>query len=230
MSPETPRAARRFFLLWIGLISFAVFALPFLSLGEEATPGKIQFSFPSSQSTSDKNKTEDGSRWKQIETQHTVIRYNSSDDLEKFDRKIDFSPGEFSLKSLFSSSDSGNERKRFTEKIDALFERVQEILDMRKKSKKKVKIQLYSGKQELQEAYKALFGGELNVRAWYIFETNTIFINVNDVHEGMLAHEMAHSVIDHYLTVRPPRAAAEILAVYVDTHLFRKTKKYGRYE
>lgn len=228
MSPGTPRTARRFFSVWIGLISFAVFALPFLSPGEEAAPGKIQFSFPSSQSTSDK--TEDISRWKQVETQHTVIRYNSADDLKKFDRKINFSPGEFSLKSLFSSSDSGDERKRFIEKIDALFERVQEILDMRKKSEKKVKIQLYAGKKELEEAYRELFGGELNVRAWYLFEINTIFINVDDVHEGMLAHEMAHAVIDNYLTVRPPRAAAEILAVYVDTHLFRKTKKYGRYE
>lgn len=228
MFPGTPRAARRFFSVWIGLISFAVFALPFLSWGEEATPGKILFTIPPPGTTPEK--TEAASRWHQIETQHTVIRYNSADDLEKFDRKIDFSPGEFSLKSLFSSSGSKNEREQFNEKIDALYERVQEILDMRKKSKKKVKIQLYSGKKELQEAYKALFGGELNVRAWYIFETNTIFINVNDAHEGMLAHEMAHSVIDHYLTVRPPRATAEILAVYVDTHLFRKTKKYGRYE
>jgi len=228
MSPGTPRAARRFFSVWIGLISFAVFALPFLSFGEEATPGKIPFAIPPARTTPEK--TEAVPRWRQIETQHTVIHYNSPDDLKKFDRKIDFSPGEFSLKNLFSSSDAGDERKRFIEKIDALYERVQEILDMRKKSEKKVKIQLYSGKKALEAAYKELFGGKLNVRAWYIFETNTIFINVNDVHEGMLAHEMAHSVIDHYLTVRPPRAAAEILAVYVDTHLFRKTKKYGRYE
>jgi hypothetical protein len=36
----------------------------------------------------------------------------------------------------------------------------------------------------------------------------------------MLAHEMAHSIIDHYLRVRPPHATAEILARYVDGHLF----------
>jgi hypothetical protein len=35
----------------------------------------------------------------------------------------------------------------------------------------------------------------------------------------MLAHEMAHCVIDHYLLIRPPMATAEILARYVDSHL-----------
>ena len=37
--------------------------------------------------------------------------------------------------------------------------------------------------------------------------------------QGMLAHEMAHSIIDHYLTVRPPKRSAEILARFVDKHL-----------
>ena len=44
-------------------------------------------------------------------------------------------------------------------------------------------------------------------------------MNAEDVHEGMLAHEIAHSIIDHYLLVRPPRATAEILSRYVDAHL-----------
>ena len=36
---------------------------------------------------------------------------------------------------------------------------------------------------------------------------------------GMLAHEMAHAIIDDFLQVRPPMASAEILARYVDAHL-----------
>jgi hypothetical protein len=40
------------------------------------------------------------------------------------------------------------------------------------------------------------------------------------MHEGILAHEMAHAIIDQFLTVRPPSATAEILARYVDGHLF----------
>ena len=44
---------------------------------------------------------------------------------------------------------------------------------------------------------------------------------MQDVHAGMLAHELAHAIIDHYLTVRPPAQTAEILARYVDSHLDR---------
>ncbi|MFC1867599.1 hypothetical protein ACFL0H_05635 [Thermodesulfobacteriota bacterium] len=48
-----------------------------------------------------------------------------------------------------------------------------------------------------------------------------MYITIEDLHEGMLAHEIAHSIIDHYLTVRPPSESAEILARYVDSHLHK---------
>ena len=63
-------------------------------------------------------------------------------------------------------------------------------------------------------------------RAWYIFEYNTIYLNVQDLHSEMFAHEMAHAIIDNYLAVRPPRATAEILARYVGKHLNKKAKVY----
>jgi hypothetical protein len=40
------------------------------------------------------------------------------------------------------------------------------------------------------------------------------------MYEGILAHEIAHSIIDNYLLILPPKATAEILARYVDEHLF----------
>jgi hypothetical protein len=44
-------------------------------------------------------------------------------------------------------------------------------------------------------------------------------VSVADLHEGMLAHEMAHAIIDHFFAVRPPSSTAEILARYVGKHL-----------
>lgn len=230
MISRKPKLNCLFLWAWIGLCFVSLAGIPSFLPAEESSTGKIEFSLSPAPHGSTQTQGETLFQWRQVETKHTIIRYTRYDDLKKFDRKIDFSPGEFSIKSLFSTSDPGKDKDRFIKKIDALFERVQEILDMWKRTEKKVKIQLYAGKKELKKAYRKLFGSELNVRAWYVFQLNTIFINVDDVHEGMLAHEMAHSIIDNYLTVRPPRAAAEILAVYVDTHLFRKTKKYGRFK
>jgi hypothetical protein len=157
--------------------------------------------------------------WQSLETKYTFICYQSLIDLKKFDQKVDYSPGEWGIKRLFSRSDSNNMIDKLKKKVDALYERVQEILDMRKKMKK-VTINIYYNKKQLHAVYQEIYKKPRKLRAWYIYEYNTIYISVDDLHEGMLAHEMAHSIIDHYLTVRPPGATAEILARYVDSHLF----------
>ena len=55
-------------------------------------------------------------------------------------------------------------------------------------------------------------------RAWDIHALKTIYVNANDLNEDMLAHEMAHAIVDHYLLFRPPFATGEILAQYADVH------------
>jgi len=157
--------------------------------------------------------------WKRRETKYTIVQYRHIDDLKKFDRSIDFAPDEFSIRGLFSSGDPKDPFGSITRKMDSLFERVQQILDMRKKMKKVI-INIYPDAQQFHEAYYHITWTQCQVRSWYLYETNTIYINVDDIHEGILAHEMAHAIINNYLDVRPPRATAEILAVYVDQHLF----------
>ena len=154
-----------------------------------------------------------------MESKYVIIYYQTPEDLERFDEEIDYSPEGWGVGNLFSSSGSGADMEKRKKKMDALYERVQQILDMRKKMEK-VRIKIYKDKRQLQDAFQSIFMTRRdNIRAWYIFEFNTIYVNVDDLHEGMLAHEMAHSIIDHYLTVRPPKRAAEILARYVDKHL-----------
>jgi hypothetical protein len=156
--------------------------------------------------------------WRNIETKYTMIHYQSFEDLERFNDKVDYAQDRWGLKRLFSSSGSDNLIDKLNKKVDVLFERVQEILDMRKEMKK-VTIKIYHDRRQLHDAYSRIYKKPCRFRAWYIYEYNTIYINVDDLNEGMLAHEMAHSIIDHYLSVRPPSATAEILARYVHSHL-----------
>ena len=165
--------------------------------------------------------SEEKPEWKELITRHTIIKYRSDDDLKKFDKKIDyFNNSSFSgLKTLFSSSSKMDEfEKRIQDKVDGIFTRVEEILGMRK-AMDRVIINIYHNGRDLKKAYYDLYKKEGKLRSWYVYENNTIYINVKDLNEGILAHEMAHSIIDHYLTVRPPAASSEILARYVDRHL-----------
>jgi len=158
--------------------------------------------------------------WITLETKYTIIRFLKAEDLETFSSSMDFDQKFWGLKQFFSDKSPDTLHEEISAKVDNLYKRVQEILDMRKKSPK-VFINLYPDRNLLDQAYYHIYQSKNNIRAWYIFDSNTIYININDVHEGMLAHEMAHSIIDHFLLVRPPAASAEILARYVDTHISR---------
>lgn len=159
-----------------------------------------------------------------VVTRHTTLVFNSREDMAVFDDAIDYEVN-LSLSSFFSSPNSFDREKELIRKVDLLFEKVQSILDMRKRMRK-VRVRLFSNSDQLKKAYRKIFGKSCHVRGWYVYDFNTVFLSVRDVHEGMLAHELGHAIIDHYLTVRPPRATAEILAKYVDKHLFDEVRRY----
>ena len=165
--------------------------------------------------------------WRSFHTKYLILRYQADEDLIKFNRQIKFdtpSKGVFSFKK--KSKGSGNVLfDGIQKKMDSLFEKVQLILDMRKPFPK-VWVNIYPNEDALHQAYFKIYKKKKKLRAWYIYEYNIIYVNVKDLFAGMLAHEIAHAVVDHYLSVRPPRASAEILARYVDKHLYEAPKVY----
>jgi hypothetical protein len=158
--------------------------------------------------------------WQILETKHTVIKYQSPSDVNKLNARIKFGARHWGLKRLLGSDDVQDTGAVVAKKVDTVFEKAQEILGMRRKMKK-VTIHVYQNKNQLKRAYESIYRRPCHIRAWYRFRNNTVYVNLADLHEGMLAHELAHAIIDNYLEVRPPRATAEILARYVDSHLKR---------
>lgn len=159
-----------------------------------------------------------------LKTKHTRLTFSSRADVQKFDDSIQYAANS-SLSELFSSKDQRSLERDLVRKVDLIFEKVQLILDMRKPMRQ-VRVRIFSNENELHKAYKKIYGRKATVRGWYVYDFNTVFLNAQDVHEGMLAHELGHAIIDHYLEVRPPRATAEILARYVDKNLYEEVKKY----
>ena len=164
-------------------------------------------------------------QWSVFDTKYLVIRYQSLEDLEEFDRRIEFEESA-GVSGFFTGSNTGEntEGDRLKKKLDALFEKVQLILDMRKPIK--ITVNLYPSAEALHEAYFQIYKKPGKLRAWYIYEYNTIYMNAADLKAGMLAHECAHAIVDNFLSVRPPRASSEILARYVDSALYKEVKTY----
>ncbi|MCG8563697.1 MAG: hypothetical protein MI747_01295 [Desulfobacterales bacterium] len=164
--------------------------------------------------------------WTLLPAKYTILRYQRDADLAAFNRAIDFGGQSQGFLFFQGAEETGEGLDReVRQKLNRMVEKVQLILDMRKPFPR-VFINLYSNAEDLHWAYFQIYGTRKELRAWYTFQHNTIYINVLDLHSGMLAHELAHAVVDHYLGVRPPRATAEILARYVDQHLESEAKIY----
>lgn len=153
-----------------------------------------------------------------LETRHTQVFFQTEADVWTFDKKISSELSAAGLSTLSAVENGDDSAARLTRKIDGLFGRVQEVLDMRK-AMEKVQINVYSNKNALQAAYNKFQSGKCRIRAWYVFEENSVYVSAADVNAGMLGHELAHAIIDHFFQVRPPKATAEILARYVDRHI-----------
>jgi hypothetical protein len=96
--------------------------------------------------------------------------------------------------------------------------RVKELLDMQP-IMPKLKLRIFKNRGELNDEYFRIFNTRGNCPSFYVYKYNTIYTSEADISDSILAHEMAHAVIDHYFTVIPPRGVAEVLASYVDIHL-----------
>ena len=151
-------------------------------------------------------------------TRFCTVFYNDDVDLHKINRRINlrfsdfYSPRTYKEKVDFSIEDI------LSEKFDAIFVRVQDILDMYP-SKIHVAINIYKTREELDAVYERIFDGPNTAVSFYVYKTNTIYTLENEVTENILAHEMAHCIIDHYFVILPPRKIQEMLAVYADMHL-----------
>ena len=131
--------------------------------------------------------------------------------LDKFGRRVSLCSG---ISRLLKK------RKSVQDNVEEIYDRVRALLGMSDVHDKDLKIRVYKDKPSLHEAFFNIYYRPTNLRAWYIFEYHTIYVSADDLNAGMLAHEMAHVIVDSYFGVKPPIESSEILARYVDTHLY----------
>lgn len=162
---------------------------------------------------------------KHFPTKRTVVYYQTDAELERLNRKLKLRRNAGFL-GLFAGKESGSITKRLERKIDRIFENAQALLDMHN-CKSKIKIMVHVDQDEVDQAYSNLTS-QYNLSsihtdhiAFYFHKLKTVYISLETVTEGVMAHELAHAIIDHYFIIRPPSKVAEMLARYVDKHLER---------
>ena len=147
-------------------------------------------------------------------TQYATIYYSDDADIVKFTRNIG------SGLQLFSDGQDKNPLLA-KNRVDRIVERVKQILDMHPPNLH-FKIYIYPAYKELELKYLSMGNFGKSPIAFYSHKNKAVYVSLSDITDGVLAHEIAHVVINFFFEVPQPARMQEILAQYVDRHLERE--------
>lgn len=153
--------------------------------------------------------------WETIESNYFTVYYRPGTSLERIERRLSRRTSYFGHGGI---SDDAAIEDKIGYKMDVLFRRVKEILDMFPNIPK-LKIKIFNTREELNEEYFKIFRTKEDFKSFYIYKYNTIYASEEDISDSVIAHEMGHAIVDHYFAIIPPGKIAEVLASYVNTHL-----------
>lgn len=153
-------------------------------------------------------------RAQEILTHTARIRFEGDEDLRQFNKRVKL--GTFSFR--FGRQNRVTMADEVKNKLSLTITQVQEILEMFPRGMK-FDIVLLPSKKEVRRIYWEQFNREVKFIAFYSTKTNTVYLSVQDVNISILAHELAHVVINHYFENAPPVKIHEVLAQYVESQM-----------
>jgi len=103
-------------------------------------------------------------------------------------------------------------------KADIIVEKVQIVLDMFPNTFH-VRLVLLPDADDVARVFKKRYGKNVNHIAYYSLSEKTIYISADDTRLRVLAHEIGHSVVDHFFKVRPPYNIHELMAQFAEKHV-----------
>ena len=111
-----------------------------------------------------------------------------------------------------------NFKEKVTYRMEVLFNKVKETLGMYPVVAR-FNIKIFKHRRSVYDEYFRITRSRQRVKSFYLHSARTIYASEDDISDSILAHEMAHVIIDHYFIISPPDKVKEMLAVYVDSHL-----------
>lgn len=151
-----------------------------------------------------------------LQAAHCTLHFRSREDLLRLERrlKVSYLGTLLDWKALRSPDPA----RRLVTKLNALFLRVQGILDMHPEALQTV-IEVYPDRHAFESDFGYSYRGARPPKALFLRPDNSIALSLDDVNAHVLAHEIAHAVIHRQLGSATPEKAHEIMARYVDMHL-----------
>ena len=160
---------------------------------------------------------------KRTEGDHFTIEYKNGVDSSVLAEKLKISDTDQQLTNL--KIDKSSPEKELASKIEILFNRASDVLDMHVYSLKG-HIKVFADIQQLQDYYHRMFQGALPCTgfSFYLPQYDSIYISATHFRREVIGHEMGHAIMSRYFVVQPSIKIQEVLAGYVEYQL-RKSKE-----
>ncbi|MEJ2683168.1 MAG: hypothetical protein P8Z71_02080 [Candidatus Sulfobium sp.] len=149
----------------------------------------------------------------ELKTHYVTVVYNDRKYLREFNDNVSLG----SLSYLVRNRNPLTAAEETGDKLDVIVERVEAVLDMFPRGLKFTVVLLPSS-GDVQKVYRNKYGRSPDYIAFYSPRDNTVFVSLDDVRVGVLAHELTHVILVNYFGISPPDKIQEVLAQFVETH------------
>jgi len=147
--------------------------------------------------------------------EHVTLQCDSEQVLDEFNKKLELGPR---LCTLVEQKNYVTVEDELTAKFNAIIEQAKVVLNMYPRNLH-VKVVILPTARDCSAIFAKKYGLREKKIAYYSLSENTIYISASDARVGVLAHELAHAIVDFYFSERPPYHIHELLAQSVEQHL-----------
>ena len=151
----------------------------------------------------------------ELTCQYATIYYEREDILRQFNNQLSFGRISYLLRNKTNTTTQDEVKN----KVDVLIERVEAILDMHPDDFR-IRVVILPSTADIKKAIKSTSSKDADLVAFYTPRGKTVYVSVSDIRLGVLAHEFGHAVVDAYFVVGPPAKIHEVMAQYVEIHLY----------
>jgi hypothetical protein len=141
--------------------------------------------------------------------------YNSVEDLREFNDNLSLTR---QLSAMVHQKNPATIEEEVLAKLDIVIEKVEVVLDMFPNNLA-ITIRILKDRSTVSGVYLQKYNKRVDYVAYYSLSEDTIYFSARDASIRVVAHEIAHAVIDHFFEVRPPYTMHELMAQFAEKHV-----------
>ncbi len=141
--------------------------------------------------------------------------YNSVEDLHEFNDNLTLTR---QLSAMAHQKSPATIEEEVLAKLDIIIEKVEVVLDMFPNNLA-ITIRILKDRAIVSGVYRQKYNRRVDYVAYYSLSEDTIYFSARDASIRVVAHEIAHAIIDHFFEIRPPYNMHELMAQFAEKHV-----------